>query len=49
MMKETKNLPQTKKGARKQLGEFVCMRHQEVNKNKPGKCPKCGKSLRLKK
>lgn len=47
--KEMNNKPQAKKGIRQRLGDFVCSRHPEIKRNKPGKCPKCGTNLRLKK
>ncbi len=47
--KESNNKPQSKKGVRQKSSYFTCLRHPEVKKNKPGKCPKCGNILRLKK
>lgn len=48
-MKESNFKSQSKKGVLQKTGDFVCLRHPEIKKNKPGKCPKCGKGLRLKK
>jgi uncharacterized paraquat-inducible protein A len=48
-MKTSNNKPPLKKDQpQKEESEFVCLRHPEVKQNKPGICPKCGTSLRLK-
>ena len=46
--KEFNSNPASQKRPRQQIGDFFCLRHLEVQQNKPGICPKCGEGLRLK-
>src|SRR5258705_11891998 len=39
--------PQTPKKQSAKTKRYACPMHPEVTSNKPGKCPKCGMTLRL--
>ena len=49
MMKDTKNTTVKKSSKHDMATTYTCSMHPEVTSDKPGKCPKCGMDLVVKK